>query len=133
MQHSIEKFLFFALLGIFILSLPVYLNASETDESGLLISPASDEHKNEQTSSGPNNQHTASNVTLQSRWDIYELLFGINKFCAVNWKVILSLPATYLLIRKIKPLYMPERGIRRCYCGGDRNKKSMNSGGRELS
>jgi len=78
MQHSIEKFLFFALLGIFTLSLPVYLNASETDESGLLISPASGEHKNEQTSSGPNNQHTASNVTLQSRWNIYELLFGIN-------------------------------------------------------
>ncbi len=78
MQHSIEKFLFFALLGIFTLSLPVYLNASETDESGLLIRPASGEHKNEQTSSEPNNQHTASSVTLQSRWDIYELLFGIN-------------------------------------------------------
>ena len=78
MQHSFEKFLFFSLLGIFALSIPVYLNASETDELGLLISQVSGEHKNEQTSSGPNSPFTASNVTIKSCWDIYELLFGIN-------------------------------------------------------
>jgi hypothetical protein len=78
MQHSIEKFLFFTLLGIFLFSFPIYLIASETADDSLLLSPASGEHKIEQTSSGPKNPHTASNATFQSRSDIYELLFGIN-------------------------------------------------------
>ena len=78
MQHSFEKFLTYTILVIFALSIPVYLNASEPDESGLLISQVSGENKIKQITSGPNNPHTASNVTIKSRWDIYELLFGIN-------------------------------------------------------
>jgi serine phosphatase RsbU (regulator of sigma subunit) len=78
MQHSIEKFLFFMLLGIFLFSFPVYLIASETADDRLLISQTSGEHKKEQTSSGPKNQLTASNATFQSQMDISVLLFGIN-------------------------------------------------------
>jgi sigma-B regulation protein RsbU (phosphoserine phosphatase) len=78
MQHSIEKFLFFTLLGIFLFSFPVYLIASETADDSLLSSQASSEHKNEQTSSGLKNQHTASNPIFQSQRDLFGLIFGIN-------------------------------------------------------
>ena len=78
MQHPIEKFLFFTLLGIFLFSFPIYLIASETADDSLLLSQASGEHKIEQTSPGPKDPHTASNVTFQSQRNIYELLFGIN-------------------------------------------------------
>ena len=78
MQHSIEKFLFFTLLGIFLFSFPVYLIASETADDSLLISQASGEHKNVQTSPRPEDQHPASRIALQSQMDISVLLFGIN-------------------------------------------------------
>jgi hypothetical protein len=287
MQHSFEKLLFITLLVIFAISVPDYLNASETDELGLLISQVSGERKIEQPASGPNNPHPAAIVTIRSRGDIYQLLFGIImaiigllavalalyrwkakdlslisfgvfcfvygartrafqflvdaplefweywrwflvyltplpayiffeqfigkgwkssirriwqiqivfvvvavsvgltlrspgaamvannvmaivgilvlginlfgfglhrtrelrvlksgivifgiaaliKYCAVNWKVILSPPVIYSLIRKNKSLHMPERDIHLCYCGGDRNKKSLNIEKREL-
>jgi serine phosphatase RsbU (regulator of sigma subunit) len=77
MQPSIEKFLFFSLLGFFLFSLPVYIIASETDDGCLLISQISGEHKNAHTSSEQNNQRSTSKITIQSRWDIYQLLFGI--------------------------------------------------------
>jgi serine phosphatase RsbU (regulator of sigma subunit) len=97
MQHSIEKLLFFSLLGIFIFSIPVYLNASEAAESGLLISQASGEHLIELASSGQNNHQTSTNVAIQSRWDIYEVLFGTHM-------VIIGLVAVALALYRWKAI-----------------------------
>jgi hypothetical protein len=95
MRQSIEKFLIFSLLGISLFSFPVYLVGSEPADYSLLISQASREHKNEQTFSGLNNQNTTSNVTFQSRWDILELLFGINM-------TIIGLLAVVLALHRLK-------------------------------
>ncbi len=78
MQHPIEKFLLFTLLGIFLFSFPIYLIASETADDRLLTNQASGETNKEQTVSGPENQHTAPQIIFQSQRNIYELLFGIN-------------------------------------------------------
>jgi hypothetical protein len=83
MQHSIEKFLFLTLLGIFLFSFPGYLIASETADDRLLTSQASGEHNPA--------QQTASNVTFQSKRDISVLLFGINMAAIGLLAVALSL------------------------------------------
>jgi len=83
MQHSIEKFLFLTLLGIFLFSFPGYLIASENADDRLLTSQASGEHNPA--------QQTASNVTFQSKRDISVLLFGINMAAIGLLAVALSL------------------------------------------
>ena len=77
MQHSIEKILFFTILGMFLFSFPVYLIASDTTDDSPLLSPASGENHMDQAASGAKNLNTTSKITFQSRWDIYGLLFGI--------------------------------------------------------
>ena len=77
MQHSIEKFLFFTLLGIFLFSFPAYLIASDTTDDSPLLSPASGENHMDQAASGAKNLNTTSKIIFQSQWDIYGLLFGI--------------------------------------------------------
>ena len=76
MRHSIEKLLFFFLLGIFLFSFPVYLNATKTDNSSLLTRQVSGKHLIELVSSEQDNQQTSTTIVFQSRWDIYEVLFG---------------------------------------------------------
>ena len=76
MQQAIKKILFFSLFGIFQFSFAVNLNASETDNVSFLTNQVSGEHLIKTVSSEKDNHQTATTVTFQSRWEVYELLFG---------------------------------------------------------
>ena len=76
MRHSIKKCLFFPLLGLFLFSFPVHLYASETDNANFLAGQVSGEYLAKSVLSQKDNHQTATTVTFQSRWEVYELLFG---------------------------------------------------------
>jgi sigma-B regulation protein RsbU (phosphoserine phosphatase) len=95
MRHSIEKLLFFFLLGIFLFSFPVYLNATKTDNSSLLTRQVSGKHLIELVSSEQDNKQTSTTIVFQSRWDIYEVLFGTHM-------VIIGLVAVALALYRWK-------------------------------
>jgi len=76
MRHSIGKFLLFTLLGLWLFSFPVFLSASKIDNSSLLTSQFSGERLFELVSSIQDNQRTSATIGFQSRWEIYEVLFG---------------------------------------------------------
>jgi sigma-B regulation protein RsbU (phosphoserine phosphatase) len=78
MQQAIEKFLIISFLGIFLLSFPIYLNASEIAGARLLLSQATGDPKYGRTASESNNPASASPLSLKSQKDIYELFFGLN-------------------------------------------------------
>ena len=77
MQDTIKNFLVFSLLGIFLFSVPVDLNASENDHSGLPTRLVAGNYFIEKVSSEQNTHQTPTTVTFKSRWDIYEVFFGI--------------------------------------------------------
>jgi len=76
MRRSFEKFFLFTLLGILLFSFPVFLTASNTDNSGLLTHQVSGERLIELVSSTPGSHRTATAIAFQSRWEFYEVLFG---------------------------------------------------------
>jgi len=96
MQHSIEKFLFFFLLGFFLFSFPVYLSASETGHSTILTSQVGAGHLIERASSGQSNHQTSTTVTFQSRSELYWVFFGI-------FMMIIGLVAVALALYRWKP------------------------------
>lgn len=96
MQHSLKKFLFISFLGIFLFSYPVYLSASEADHTSILTSPVGGGQLIEQVSSEQNNHQTSTTVTFQSRWEIYEVLFG-------TFMIIIGLVAVALALYRWKP------------------------------
>ena len=95
MQHTVKNFLFFSLLGIFLFSSPVYLNASETDHSSIPTSLVDGKNLIEQVSSEKNNHQTSTTVTFQSRWEFYEVLFG-------TFMIIIGLVAVALALYRWK-------------------------------
>ena len=96
MQHSIEKFLFFSLLGFFLFSFPVYLSASETGHSTILTSQVGGGHLIERASSGQSSHQIATTVTFQSRSELYWVFFGI-------FMMIIGLVAVALALYRWKP------------------------------
>ena len=76
MQSSIEKFLFFTLLGIILFSCPDYLFAAETPDDSLLINQPVGELKDKQTYPVPSTPYTTSSVTLKSQGELYEVVGG---------------------------------------------------------
>ncbi len=96
MQHSIEKIFLFTLLGFFLFSLPVYLNASETADNRLQTSQASGEFNKEDTASGPDSPYADSRLTFKSRSEIYAVLFG-------TFMIIIGLAAVALALFRWKP------------------------------
>jgi serine phosphatase RsbU (regulator of sigma subunit) len=76
MQHSIEKIFLLTLLGIFLFSFPVCLNASESADDRLVLGQASGAHNKAQASSKPNIANVAASVTFKSRSEIYAVFFG---------------------------------------------------------
>ena len=95
MQHSIEKFLFFSLFGILLFSFPADLNASETNNANFLTSQVKGEHLTETVASEKDDHQTSTTVTFQSRWEIYELLFG-------TFMAVIGLIATVLALYRWK-------------------------------
>jgi sigma-B regulation protein RsbU (phosphoserine phosphatase) len=95
MQHSLKKFPFFSLLGFFLFSFPVYLSASETGHSSIPTSLVGGTHLIEQVSSEQNNHQTSTTLSFQSRWEIYEVFFGI-------FMIIIGLVAVALALYRWK-------------------------------
>lgn len=96
MRHSIEKTFIFTLLGIFLLTFPVYLNASEIAEDRLIPGQASGEPNQAQATSRPNIRNFAAGTTFQSRSEIYAVFFGI-------FMIIIGLVAVALALYRWTP------------------------------
>jgi len=77
MQRSTEKFLIISLLGIFLFSISIRLNASETSGARLQPSPSASNQKHGLTSSQSVIPPVGSAIAITSRGDIIELLFGV--------------------------------------------------------
>ena len=96
MQHSIEKLIYFFLLGILLLSFPVYPSASELDHSSIANIQVGGDHLIERVTSEQSNYQTSTTITFQSRSELYEVFFG-------TFMIIVGLVAVVLAIYRWKP------------------------------
>jgi hypothetical protein len=96
MRHSPGKILFFSLIGIFLFSCPVYLEASKTVSLSYHTGRIPGEHLAEPVSTEQANRPTNTTPAFQSRWEIYEVLFGTQM-------VIIGLVAVALALYRWKP------------------------------
>ena len=76
MLHSLTKFFFIFLFGIFFYTFLDNLIASETDHSGILTSQVKGGHLIERVSTQQNNYQIFPTVSFDSRSEVYEMILG---------------------------------------------------------